>query len=288
MVIETIGLLLKKLVRFIVFTSFFLALCAVMMVYLTYVVFHLQPDYLFLAFTFCGTLCSYNFHWYLTPQSYSGSKKAAWSVRNKRLHLALSIAGGLGAAFFGVQLLQHWQWLATTAFLTFLYSAPLIPHPAARWLQKIAIGKTLFLAFAWTHITSLLPIVLQQPIISDAEVVYVVQRFFLIYSICILFDYRDREQDLRQGIRSVITAFEPAGVHRFFWGNIIAILLWSVALFYFHFHWTTVAALALPGIAVAALSDYSLRHPGDFLFYGVLDGLMALSLPLLLLFQWWS
>lgn len=280
-----IQMLLKRLVRFFIFTSFFLAFCAAAMVYLTYLLFGIVPNVAFLGFTFFGTLCSYNFHWYLTPQSFSGSNKAAWSVRNKGLHLFLFMAGAAGAAFFGFQLLQHWRWLAATAFLTFLYSAPLIPHAAARWLQRIAIGKTLFLAFAWTHITALLPMVLHQPELQNAPMAYVIQRFFLIYSICILFDYRDREQDLKLGIRSVITAFEPAGVHRFFWGNIIAFAASSVLLFWFSFSIAQVSALAIPGLVVALLSGYSLRHTGDFLFYGVLDGLMAVSLPLLLLFQ---
>ncbi len=287
MAAATLAMLCKRLVRLFIFTSFFLALCATGMVYLTYLVFDISPDFNFLGFTFFGTLCSYNFHWYLTPHSYSRSAKAAWSVRNKRLHLWLCATGAAGAAYFGYLLLPHWRWLAATAFLTFLYSAPMIPHAAGRWLQRIAIGKTLFLAFAWTHITNLLPIMLQQPQLSNDHIIYVVQRFFLIYSICILFDYRDREHDLKLGIRSVITSFEPAGVHRFFWGNMIAFAATTALMFYFPFSNQDVWALALPGVVVSSLSQYSLRHPGDFLFYGVLDGLMALSLPLLLLFRGW-
>jgi hypothetical protein len=60
----------------------------------------------------------------------------------------------------------HWLnrcclfWLSTistlvvagsTAFITFLYSAPKVPYQIFGWLKKIAIGKTIFLAFAWTH-----------------------------------------------------------------------------------------------------------------------------------------
>jgi 4-hydroxybenzoate polyprenyltransferase len=229
-------------------------------------------------------LCSYNFHWFLTPRSFSGSEKASWSVRHKTLHLILCVAALAGAAYFGWQLRSQWLWLAATALLTFLYSAPMIPHTAARLLWRIAVGKTLFLAFAWTHVTAFLPLALEQRTIDNQEMVYVINRFFLIYAICILFDYRDREHDRQQGLRSVVTTFEPAGVHRFFWGTIAASGATSILLFFAHFSAAATLALATPGVVTALLAGYCLRNRSDYLFYGVLDGLMALSLPLLVLF----
>lgn len=274
---------LKAWFDFFLFTSLFLACCAVGMVYLTYLLFGLPVDYHYFGFTFFGTLCSYNFHWYLTPSSYSGVGKAAWSVRNKKLHLFLFGAALIGAAYYTFQLLHQWPWLLATAVLTFLYSAPMIPHSAAKFLQRIAIGKTIFLSFAWTHVTALLPLVLVNPVLDDPQILFVINRFFLIYAICILFDYRDRESDLKAGIRSVITQFEPAGVHRFFWGVLIAFYGSCAIMPFVGYSWQQTIALVIPGVLTAALSGYSLRHPGDYVFYGLLDGLMALSLPLLLL-----
>lgn len=254
------------------------------MVYQAYLLFGIPPDFAYLSFTFLGTLCSYNFHWYLTPASFGGSYKAAWSIANKKLHAALFLVSLGGAIYFGWQLLPHWPWLLATAFLTFLYSAPKIPHAAARYLQQIAIGKTFFLAFAWTHVTALLPLVLESPQLTNPEIFYVVNRFFLIYAICILFDYRDQESDREQGIRSVITRLDPEGVHLYFWGNIAAFFGSCLLLPFMGFALPQVLALAVPGIILAALFRYSLHQRGDYLYYLVLDGLMALSLPLLVLF----
>jgi hypothetical protein len=36
---------------------------------------------------------------------------------------------------------------------------------------------------------------------QEKELLFCCSRFFLIYAICILFDYRDRDQDKQEGIR---------------------------------------------------------------------------------------
>src|SRR5579875_2420171 len=130
-----------------------MAVCAVVMVWQSYYLFHLPLFYAFTGFVFFGTLCSYNFHWFLTPYIPATSARVLWSVRFKWLHLLLYIVGAVGAAYFLYQLRQYWQWLLFTAFLTFLYSAPKVPITPFIQLRKIAVAKTLFLAFAWTHIT---------------------------------------------------------------------------------------------------------------------------------------
>jgi 4-hydroxybenzoate polyprenyltransferase len=266
-----------------VFSSLFLAFCAVGMVYQTGLLFRLPVTGSLLGFTFCGTLCSYNFHWYFTPAAFGGSRKTAWSVRHKKLHAILFVMALIGAGYFTWQIKEHWRWLVLTAFITFLYSAPKIPHRYAAQLQKIAVGKTIFLAFSWAHVTALLPLLLKSPILPDSAVTFVLNRFFLIYAICILFDYRDRESDRKEGIRSLLTLLEAKGIATLFWCIIAAFFVSSGVLIWQQVPFLTVAALTLPGVLVAALYGYCLRHHGDYLFYFVLDGLMALSVPLIVL-----
>lgn len=262
------------------FSSLFLAFCAVGMVYQTMVLFHLPFSSSLLHFTFCGTLCSYNFHWYFTPASFGGSSKTAWSVRHRQTHAALFLLALCGAFYFGWQLRQHWGWLLLTAGITFLYSAPKIPHPAARLLQQIAVGKTIFLAFAWAHVTALFPLLIFDKADDELAVFFVVNRFFLIYAICILFDYRDREQDRKEGIRSLLTFLEYNGIRTLFWGTLLSFFISSLILYKLQLSVPVVAALSLPGLVVALLYRYAIHHQGDYLYYGVLDGLMALSVPL--------
>ena len=177
------------------------------MAWQTYYLFEVDPYADFLFFLFFGSICSYNFHWYLTPGIYGSSYKTQWSIRNKKLHLILFLIGLMGAGWFCFQLLHHWKWLLATAFITFLYSAPKIPYHPFSHLKKIAVGKTIFLALVWTHTTAILPLVLSNSEWQNEHFLFAVNRFFLIYPICILFDYRDREDDRKEGIKSMITFF---------------------------------------------------------------------------------
>lgn len=253
------------------------------MVYQTAFLFRFEASPLLYGFVFCGTVCSYNFHWYLTPpsQPYT-STKLLWNSSNRKVHLLLVIAAGCGAAFLALCLLQHWQWLCVTAFVTFLYSAPKMEHPLTVWLRKFAIAKTFFLAFAWTHVTCILPFLFNHTRFTAGEILFVVERFFLIYTICLLFDFRDAEADKAEGIKSMVTDLSPQGFRLMFYGSGFVFLL-ATALLLRYFPATAIAALAIPGGIVMGLYSLSNRNHSDYLYYFVLDGLMMFSLPLLLL-----
>lgn len=280
--------ILKKSFDFFVFTSLFIAACAVLMVQQTTLLFHIPTSSRLIGFVLSGTICSYNFHWYLTPPHVGGpTDKVVWNIKNKSLHLGLFFLGLVGSALFSVLLIDHWFWLAITAFVTFLYSAPKIPFPAFMFLRRIAVGKTIFLAFSWTHVTALLPLVLYNARLSDPQVWFVVNRFFLIYPICILFDYRDRESDRKDQIRSLITILSEAGIDILFWGSMLA-FFGSLLFLYGSFSLPTLAALALPGFIVCLLYYPSKSKTSDYLYYFVLDGLMMISAPLVLLIHYFA
>ncbi|MDB5196586.1 MAG: hypothetical protein JWP88_957 [Flaviaesturariibacter sp.] len=274
---------MKKAVNFFLFTSLYIAVCAALMAYQTFLLFHYPVQYKLVGFIFFGTICSYNFHWYLTPALAGGSVKTQWSAQNRSLHLALLLIGLLGAAWFGWQLIDRWYWLLLTAFVTFLYSAPKIPFKPFISLRKIAIGKTVFLALAWTHIPFILPLLFSTSIWSNAAYLFVFNRFYLIYAICIVFDYRDREADRHEGIRSMVTHLPDTAVNRLFWGALFVFFASSCLSYFQGLNLWQVSLLLLPGIILAGLYSYSKRHSSDYYYYFVLDGLMMLSSLLLLI-----
>lgn len=272
----------RKIIDFLLFTSIFITACAALMAYSTYKLFHFPVDKRLILFVCAGTLCSYNFHWLLTPALYGESKKAKWSYDHRGLHALLFILSLVAAAFFSLQLIYYWYWLALTAFITFLYSAPKIPWGIFKRLKHVAVGKTAFLALAWTHIPFILPLLIGKIEWTPAHYLFVLNRFFLIYPICILFDYRDRESDKKEGIRSLVTQLPEKGVHRLFMGSLMVFFISGIcALMYFHI--ATVVALLLPGILLFFLYNYSKKERSDYLYYFVLDGLMMLSSLVILL-----
>lgn len=240
-------------------------------------VLHQSPNTIFLLFVLFSTLCSYSFHWYLTTHSVIPSPRINWLQKNRNIHVALFLVGLTGSGILFFKLLPYWHWLVFSAFITFLYSAPKIPHPLFRALRKVALGKTIFLSLVWTYVTTLLPIIIADAPWRNDFTLFIGHRFFLIYSICILFDYRDREDDKVDGVHSLITYMNIRDVKRLFIFSLLALATCTLLLYHYDYSILSIGILLLPGIIVATLYRHALTNFTDLFYYVVLDGLMAFS-----------
>jgi 4-hydroxybenzoate polyprenyltransferase len=277
---------MKSVFRFFVYSNLFIAACAILMVNQTCrLLLHAAPDNHFLGFVFSSTICSYSFHWYLTTLPKRSSPRIEWLKEYRTFHLVLFFAGLIAAVYFFYFFIDSWYWIFLSVLFTFLYSAPKIPLPLFRFLLKIAIGKTLFLAFVWTYVTAILPFLLASGEWTMQSILFFISRFFFIYAICILFDYRDRESDKAEGIRSMITYFSEAGVDRLFFLSLLIYAVSTIFLLRWNFSLLDVILLLIPGVITALIYDYSKRNFSDSLYYFVLDGLMMLSALLMLVFK---
>lgn len=255
------------------------------MSYQAFLVCQLPINYTFLLFVFFGSLSSYNFHWYFTPFHTATSPKLRWSHGHRKVQVLLFVIGTIGAAYYTWQLREHWLWLLFTAVFTFLYSAPKIPHPLFQQLKKIAVGKTIFLAMAWMHITTMLPVIISTNNTGIFFETFAVNRFFFLYAICILFDYRDRHYDQTEGIRSMVTNLPESGVNLLFWGSIFITCTSQAYLYYLHLPGFTTLLFYIPVLLLCLLYSSSKKSTSDYRYYFVLDGLMMLSGLLLLIFS---
>jgi len=256
----------------------FIAVCAVVMVYQTYFLFLERPvNNYYLAFVFFSTICSYNFHWMLTPGSVNQVYRSEWSGRHRNIHLYFFILGLIASVFFFFYLAKDWPVLLIAAVLTFLYSAPKISFAPFQWLKKFSVGKTIFLASVWTYVTSILPFFLENKTIGTDSLLYFSAQFFFFLSLCIIFDYRDRQQDKEEGIRSLITYLTEKGINIFFF---ISILFSALSLFLLYkkgIELKYILILAVPIIIISILYNKTKRNFSDYLYYFVLDGLIMLS-----------
>jgi hypothetical protein len=190
--------------------------------------------------------------------------------------------GTIGALVTSLFLMQYWIWLGLTAFLTFLYSAPKISWAPFIQLRRIAIGKTIFLAFAWAHVTALLPLLVSQTPVQQQHLWFVINRFFFIYCICIVFDRRDVIQDREAGIKSLVTFLSDKGVDVLFWCSAVFV----VGSSYFLLRWISLSdaiILTVPVVIMACLYNPAKKTSSDYVYYFLLDGLMAVSAPILIL-----
>lgn len=275
---------MKGAFRFFIYSNLFIAGCVVLMVYQTsLLLLHTRPDYYFTGFVFFSTLCSYSFHWYLTTDSVIPSPRIEWLRRRRYIHTIFFFIGLAGAAFFFFYLAEYWPWLFIGAVATFLYSAPKIPHPYFRALRKIALGKTIFLAFVWMYVTTLLPVIIAEKTLDTVTLLFVISRFFFIYAICILFDIRDRQDDKAAGIRSLITFLNEKEITILFFLSLLIFAVCTLLLLQYGFGWLPVFALLLPGLITGLLYRYASTHFSDMFYYFILDGLLAFSSLLMLI-----
>jgi 4-hydroxybenzoate polyprenyltransferase len=198
-------------------------------------------------------------------------------------HLLLFFIGIIGSVIFFFFLLTHWFSLLVGAIITFLYSAPKIPHPYFKALRKIAIGKTIFLALVWMYVTTILPVLIEEIGWTVQITLFAISRFFFIYAICIMFDFRDRADDQAAGIRSMVTWFSEKGVNTLFFASLLIYTVCTLLLFQFGFSLLKVGLLVLPAFITAAIYEYAKKNFSDYLYYFVLDGLMMFSALLMLI-----
>lgn len=270
--------MLIRAFNFFIFSSIYIALCAMLMVTQTNKLLHLDYNFRqYLLFVFFSTLCSYNFHWYLTPLTPAEELRVRWTQQHKILHLLFFTAGLIGSCIYFFYFTGYFLWMSISVLLTFLYSAPKLPFRPFYLLRKIAIGKTIFLSFVWMYVTTFLPIIFSGKKWQANDILFCISRFFLIYSICIIFDYRDRENDKQEGIRSLITYLNNSGVKKLFNGSL---LIFGISIFSLHFTGVTLPVtllLLVPGVITLSLYNFATRNFSDYLYYFILDGLMMLS-----------
>jgi 4-hydroxybenzoate polyprenyltransferase len=275
--------LIKSFIHFLVFSSIYIAACALVMIHQTNQLLNLQYDiFHYYGFVFFSTICSYNFHWGLTPYVETEMVRLGWTVRNKRVHKIFFVIGVIGSAWYFFYIRENWLWLSIGVILTFLYSAPKVPY--LRTLRNIAVGKTVFLAMVWMYVTSALPIFISGEKWGPSQILFCASRFLFIYSICILFDYRDRDYDRKEGIRSMITYLDDKGVNKLFYLSLLLFSIANLLMLWFEFSTLQVVLILLPGIIMIPLYQLGKKNFSDYLYYIILDGMMMLSALLTTIF----
>ena len=278
--------MLRKIVDFVVFSSLYVAICAVLMIWQTSrLLLDAPPSIHLLGFAFFATICSYNFHWYLTPRSASPSRRVHWTHHHKRLHIVLYLIGAIGSIAFFFHLTEFMLAIGFAALLTFLYSAPKLPQRIFRRLRSFAIGKTFFLTFVWVYVTAVLPVIVAGASWNGSFYWYIASRFFLIYACCLIFDFRDREDDRTHGIVSMVTLLSERNIDWLFIISMILFFFTSIALSWYYFPAFYIILLLIPGVILAALYPETKRNYSDYLYYVVLDGIVMLSGLLMLMFR---
>lgn len=269
----------KKIFDFVIFSNLFIAACALAMVsYTWHLFFNTATPLYFSGFIFFSTLASYSIHWYLTDaETERTAFRNFWLSANKRIHIAFFIISTIGSSFFLLQEIKNFKWLLPAIVLTIMYSAPKFPHPFFKALQKIVLGKTILLAAMWMYVTCALPILIHTDKWLPVYTLFCINRFALIFPICILFDLRDKDYDKNVGIKTLITHLPVKNIKIIFVTALIICISSSFVYYNYNQGIINVIFLIIPAIITWLLYPPAVKTKNDYLFYFILDGLMALT-----------
>ncbi|MGJ7032404.1 hypothetical protein [Niabella hirudinis] len=269
----------KVFFDFIIFSNLFIACCAVAMCLNTVAFFNLgklPADYA--AFVFFSTLSSYSIHWYLTNEEVeTTASRTDWLRQHKKVHAVFFLVSAIGTLIFLLRLSASWLYILPAVGLTLLYTAPKFPHRFFRSLQRYILGKTFLLAAMWTYVTTALTFFVQGVSWHAPHFIYVADRFALIFAICILFDLRDKQFDRQTGIKSLVTILPLEKIKIIFSLFILMNIAGSYILYTYTQSIIHFIFLSLPALLTYLLYPFAIKSKNDYLFYFILDGLMALT-----------
>lgn len=240
---------------------------------------HLPVNYFLIAFVFCATLASYNFHYILAGAI--GKQQLSWSLFGNRPSSGIILLlGAAGAALSFVRSGIALPDAGIAIALTLLYSIPLLPFKQLEFARKAGLLKTLLLAFTWMFVTAYIPMAQQGLQWSPLGILVLAKRFLFMLMLCIIFDNRDVNVDKINGLHSLATDLPPKMMQALIF--IVFILLFLLH-FFFAGHGVSslqVTALQCSSLATLVVYFFSLRKQGYFFYYFVVDGLMILMVLL--------
>lgn len=267
---------MQSVIRFLIFSNLHIAFCAALAWNFTRNWFEKSTSVFDSMPLFLATLGAYNFHWFLSSLRLTEGKRIEWTKRNQAwiltfFVLPLSVLVGL---LLFQERLNIW-WLVIGC-MTLLYSLPQIESRPFIHLRKIAVGKPFFLSVVWVLSTVTLPLEGVYNAHGLPLVLFLSNRFLLIYVLCLMFDRRDLHEDVQSGIKGFVYRISTNQ----FW-----LLLGVLLLFFFSTAFLMVDnvvsikafSLLLPGILLSATAHLSKENQGDYYYYAWLDGLIGVS-----------
>ena len=266
-----------KWFHFILSHSIFIAFCAAAMAWQTMLLLQRDAGIFLYGFIFFATMCSYNFYWLLCKFVFSGPARIKPFLRKELPEILL-----MGATVAGLILCLYSSALPVStvfpaAIFTVIYSLPLWPFSALRFVRNAGIIKTGLLAFTWTYVTAFMPLQRSLFQLSEREWFLISGRFFFMLLLCIIFDSRDIAVDKIRGLRSLATDLSATTLRYLVF--LIFILLFATNCLFspFGISRSQMIALLLTNLLLMAAYYFSTKKQGYFFYYFFIDGLMLFS-----------
>jgi len=282
-----------KFFKGLIHSNVYISLAAVFLTVETQIQLGLVPQwrpYLFIIFF--ATLFEYNLHRLVTlliVKDAINSEKHAWVRENKKAFYTLVATSTI--VFFFVLWIAKTKVLLTLApiaLLTLFYSIPIARSKSYLFrLREVPYLKLFLIAFVWTAVTILLPVVHAEVTFDLTHLLLLfAERFLFILAITVPFDIRDIEADRISNLKTIPILLDK---DRSLWVSYTA-LLGFIALVLLHYSWQKDWSIILPLLMNALITFFLLQssrmRAQPFYHYGYLDGTMLLQGLLVMVFYY--
>ena len=197
-------------IRLIVFSNIFVSLCVAALTYRTFLYFNFPPSNALLVLVFSATYFIYNFQ-RLVRMSQKEIDEAnigfrmRWVYKNKQpIIFTIVIAAIIIVVSLFYIDIKTIIVLVIMGLFSVVYVVRFIPYNK-KWLalRDIPYLKIFVIAFVWTLVTGLLPLVNNIEKINLHYILFLVKQFLFVVAITIPFDIRDMKYDIEKGIKTL-------------------------------------------------------------------------------------
>jgi 4-hydroxybenzoate polyprenyltransferase len=268
----------KKFGEFVLFSSIFIAACAVALCIETNLLLRLPLNSIsFYCFVFGATLVQYNLHYLVKTTAVNNSERLAWSSRNKTVHNVFLITGiGLILFSFLSFRLHHFIILGILAAIAFLYSFPVLPFTKKKRIKDYGVLKIITLALLWTLVTVWFP-VNNFPFERNIYLFVFFKRFVFLFLLCLLFDMRDIEVDKKENIRTLAVFLGKKKSYFIVYSILFLFVILSFLQFFYFNDVRVLTAMLISAMATFLVIKLTRKINSDFLYLAGIDGMMLLQ-----------
>ena len=267
----------KKWLNLLLYSNIFVSLCAAAITAETYLLAHLEINFLYIFFVFSCTLVFYNFpSLFFAEDAFSAnqSERHKWILGNRKfliISFALSLISAFITSFFFP--LKFILLLVPTSLLAFAYFFP------QTHLRNITGLKTIIVAFVWTMIAVFYPLLLS----SDLELanflrkmsgILILQNFLFIFPLCVIYNVRDIESDKKAGVRTIPVVY---GVKTTVIISLLSLVLFSSVVMLSPFLLEERTGLLLSAVPTGVLLWFASEKRADYYYSLWIDGMIILQ-----------
>lgn len=271
----------RTALHYILFSNLFIAACAFGLVWQTYLLLQVPVRFWEAGLAFLATFFVYNLDGllpYKFNQNVVFSERKKWISRHRPILLVVVGLSGLAAFYLFIRYVQvgHIWFIAHLVVISLLYSWQIIPDKDGTYkpLRNVPLVKVFLIAYVWSCVTVLLPLLsIGMPAFSVEVGVLLLRRFCFLFALTLLFDIRDYDKDK---VTNTLTFPGLVGIRN------TKILSVTLLLLFGWLTWQTetgaaLLALELSGVAAAGVVLFSHQKRSDLYFLILADGMMLMQ-----------